>query len=610
MRAEESKKGEFKKGRVSGGSVGTDVATIAAGALLVACLVPCMQWLDRGSLGNVLELDVPCPGAVGLLVALVLIHAGLRVVAGKGILPLRSCLLLYVMLTAALPFCSVGLMHGFYGSLTAVESEYLDRQIPTIRKGYEFHKSSFFPKLKEEEYQRYLELVETRAQEEASVAQAKEEQRELLEPIKRFWSGMYIRPEERDRYQNASWSLMDRVQTTWEAIPWWMWGPPLLRWSLLFAFLLLGTLLLARLLREGWIERENLPFPAAQLPLRLLESAKGDGLARNPFFWGGLSVGCLLLLLGGLAHYDILRLDETSAVTFQRIDFRHIFAQAPWNLLSNNILFFAPLFVGLALLVHQEILRGVLWIFLGCQVLRLFTGLFESQISELLGRSWHGNQMPYYMEWGTGGALVFCAALLYRAWKGFRPGGWDRQATGLGLCLVAGAIGWWWYGLGAAGFRGLVVVGYVLGITLVAGVVLARCRTEGGLPNSSVNLVNDGTIGFSTGGGATHGFQNMMALNHTFFLGIAPFSGLLAVQMEGLYLGKRFRVSPRTVAAAVSVAFFVAVIAGLLSFLVLSYWLGSQNFSEAFQDRAKWPFWRMFTTGDVHFGRHKVDGLW
>jgi len=571
-----------------------------------------MQWLDRGSLGNGVELDVPCPGAVGVLTALVLIHAAIGFVSGGRRLPQRSCVILYVMLASALPFCSVGLMHGFFASLTAVQSEYLDRQIPTIRKGYEFHDPSIFPKLGEEQYRRYLECARMRGQEDSAISEIKEEQRRLLEPMKRFWSGMYIRPEERERFQDPSWSLSQRLLAAWQVIPWWMWKAPLVRWMVFFCLILVGMILLAQMLREAWIERENLPFPAAQLPLRLMEISRGVPLGGNPFFLSGMAVGSGLLLLGGAVHYNVIRLDPASAVTFQRIDFMRVFVQSPWNLLSQNILFLSPLFVGMAFLVHQEILRGVLWVFLGCQSLRLLTGLFELQISEMLGAHWHGNQMPYYLEWGTGGAIVFALALLWRAGRGLRPGGGkpENLAAWMGLGLVAVAIAIWWYRLGARGLAGMYVVSCVFLFTFVAGLVLARLRTEGGLPNSSVNLVHDGMIGTNTGGGATHGFENMMALNHLFFLAVAPFAGLLAVTMEGFYLGKRFRVSHRTVTVAVCVGFLAATLAGLLSYLVFSYWLGSQNFSEAFQDRAKWPFWRMFTTGDVNFTRYKVDLLW
>src|SRR6266436_6242436 len=91
--------------------------TILAGALLIAALVPCLQWLGRGAVGNSAELDVPAPGAVAMLAALVAIIAVLRLLHRVR---KESLVILYVMLTVSLPFCNFGLVQGFYASVTAV----------------------------------------------------------------------------------------------------------------------------------------------------------------------------------------------------------------------------------------------------------------------------------------------------------------------------------------------------------------------------------------------------------------------------------------------------------------------------------------------------------
>jgi hypothetical protein len=74
-------------------------------------------------------------------------------------------------------------------------------------------------------------------------------------------------------------------------------------------------------------------------------------------------------------------------------------------------------------------------------------------------------------------------------------------------------------------------------------------------------------------------------------------------------MGRKLKVAARAIAAAVFVAFCVAHGVGLLAYLTLSYWLGSQNMSQVFQDMGKRPFWRMFGAGDVNFARYKVQVL-
>jgi hypothetical protein len=537
------------------------------------------------------------------------------------------------MLSVALPFASVGLMYTFYSSLTATASEYLDRQIPTIRSGYDFQNPAFAPKLREEDHQRYLDLFDKEYAEAQGVREPKVEQGRILAEIKRFWTGKYLDPAERERYDNPEWGFLDRLRATWTAIPWWMWRGPLLAWGGLFLLILVGTLCLAQILFRDWTERENLPFPIAQLPLALLDDGTDEcgqhralpPLFRSPFFWGAAAVGALLLILSGLAHYRFLNLPLTGAVTFQRLDFRAIFMRHPWSILRDNMLFLSPLMVGIALLVHQEILGGVVWTFLGLQLMRLLVGLFEANLSGVLGRHWHGNRWPYYVEFGTGAVIVFALVLLWRSRHAFSwrrpPAGTDsgapgadapayvpRRLAGVGLLLTCVAIGAWWYAFGVEGFRGLYVVFAVLVWTFLAGVALARARTEGGLPSSAVNVVNDMGVGFGTGG-ALHGFHNMASMCYSFFLTASVFPGFLATQIEALYLAHRRRVPAPVMALTVTVAFLTAIAVGLVSYLVLAYWLGSQNFTQQFQDRAKSPFWTMFTRGDVNFNFRPADRL-
>jgi len=595
---------------------------IVAGGVLILLLVPSMQWLDRGTVGNSAELDVPNPVGVGILVALVLINGLALVLARTRLFPSRFQLILYVMMTVSLPFCSTGLMNGFLGSITASAREHLDRQIPTIRRAYTFQSPDYFPKIPEEDYEEYIGLFEDSASSTDESA-VRSRQWELLLPLKQFWSGAAVDPAERARFADPQWGTADRLQASYEAIPWEIWRPVLLHWGFFFACVLVAFICLGLILRRDWVERENLPFPTVQAPLALLLHGRDrDRAAAGPpvfglFFWIGAGIGCVILLLSGLAHYRILNLPLSGAVTFQRIDFAGVFVNEPWSILRNNILFFSPLMIGIALLVQQDVLRGTLWVFLCLQALRLFAGIAEAPLSRILGPHWPGNQLPYYAELGTGAVLVFTAFLLWRSrsgstGKGNGDGSTPRRfplsPAGIGFVVSLTGMVFFWYMLGVTGVPGLVFILLVFVWTWIGAVGLARCRTEGGLPLSTANFVRSDMLP-RAGGAGTFGVNNMIVNGQMFFLTVAAIPGLLASYLEGLFLADRLRVPARRVTTAVVTGFVVSLAVGIVSCLMLSYWLGSQNMMNAVQDRAATPITLMFVRGDVNFDTSPFEAL-
>jgi hypothetical protein len=587
-----------------------DAAAILTGAVAIAILVPFLQWLDRGAMVNNAEMDVPNPVGVSLLLALVVINAFVFIAGRTRLFSARTLIILYMMLAAGLPFCSTGLVSQFYAGITGVASEYLDRQIPTIKLGYETQKPAFAPKVEPEVHEEYLRLFEV--EQTASGEDPRARQRQLLLPLKRYWSGVYVDPAVAERFENPAWSRLDRAWRSFQSIPWSIWLPPLLSWGAFFALIVFGMACLAQILQRDWTEHENLPFPAAQLPAALLEEESAfPPVFANGWFWSAAAVGAILLLLGGLAHYKFLNIDmATQPVTFQRIDFRYVFARQPWNILQQNMLIFSPLLVGTCYLVHKEILRGVLWVFLALQGLRFFTGIFETPIRTVLGSYWRGNAMPYYPELGTGAVLVFAAFLLWRSRGALMGRAQDdsgdhylppRLASyGLAISIVGMAV--FWYFLGAAGLGGLVVLLFSLVWTLVGAVAVARLRAEGGWAHSSAHFIG-ARFSIMSGGSRLLAYENLFAFGHIFALTGTAFPGLLATQLEGIYLARRRRLSLRRLAAAAVVGFIVALTVGLLTHLVLSYWQGSQNLAHHLQNEGKRPFWDMFTGGQVHFDR-------
>lgn len=575
--------------------------TIVVGALLIAVLVPCLQWLGRGGTGNSAELDVPTPIAIGVLTALVAIAFVLGMLRATRRFKPQTLMLLYVMLTVSVPFCNFGLVQGLFASLTAVSSEYLDRQVKTIRAGYASQDPRFFPKLPEADYKEYTGLAEEAARRPSDSADLQARQVALLRPLKRFWSGVSI-----DKDAKAG---LDRVNAGWwecarescRAIPWGTWGPILIAWGILMALVLGGMLLVASRLGQDWIERENLPFPVAQLALGLLasegtgpEKGQHPALFRNVYFLGGAVLSALLLLLGGMAHYGFLHLPVTGAVTFQRLDFSSILVSPPWDILADNMLMLSPVMIGLFLLVHQDTLKGCLWVFASLMGLRFAAGLAEPGLRQAVGASWHGNGLPYFSELATGAVVVFAAVQVWRNRASFARIHW------VAWLISAIAIVIWWYIQGLQGWGGLFFLLFFAIWTILAGIGMARARAEGGLPLGGTKL-SGSEVSFNTGNVATYGIDNVMAFNQSFFITISMLPGLIASTMEGLYLGRYLKVSRRTLLTCVAVGFVVALGIGLLSFLVFSYAYGCQNILPFLQRMAKYPLYDTFHAGDVVF---------
>lgn len=576
-------------------------APVAVGALLIAGLVPALQWLGRGAAGSSAEMDVPAPIAIGVLTALVAIAGLVRLLHATGRFSARSLILLYVMLTTSVPFCNFGLVQGFIASVTAVASEHLDRRIMTIRQGYASQDPNFFPKISESAYAEYLRLGEEARERPEASAELQARQMELISPLKRFWSGVAFDAAARAELDRTNAGVLERAREAWRAIPWAIWRPVLLTWGILMVLVLGGMLLLASGFARDWIERENLPFPVAQLPLALVPDGDGSktdapSLFRNSFFAWGVGISVLLLLLGGLAHYRIVNIPLVGPVTFQRVDFRSIFVAPPWNVLSQNILFLSPVMIGLALLVHQDILKGCLMVFAALMGARFAAGLGEPGLRQLLGDHWQGNAFPYFRELGTGAAVAFALVMVWRN-RGTILG---RRAQIALWAALSAAVAMWWYAEGVRGWSGVLFLFFFAVWTILGGIALARARAEGGLPQGGTNL-SGSEVAFNTGNVATHGLNNVLAFNQSFFITISALPGLLASTIEGLYLGRRYQISRRSVLAAVAVGFCVALAVGSVSFLVISYALGAQNLQLYLSRMMKFPYYDTFRGGDVVF---------
>ena len=221
--------------------------------------------------------------------------------------------MIYIMLMISVPFTSMGLVRGFFSSIPTVASEYLNRRNNTPEKAYQFQNPRYFPKLKEEDYQEYLQLTDETQSPSVEDQDKKARKSEILHPLNRFWFGIGTSSEEIARYENSQWGLFDRLKASYMAIPWNIWRSVLWRWSIFFFLAFIGALCLSQIFYNDWVKRENLSFPIAQLPLAMFHSEsqinskkestetsqKKTQIFSNPFFWSGAGIGIILLPFSG-----------------------------------------------------------------------------------------------------------------------------------------------------------------------------------------------------------------------------------------------------------------------------------------------------------------------
>lgn len=119
--------------------------TILFGVLLIAIIAPLSQFLTIQTVNADIETATPVGWAVGLLFSTVLAFALLRLVARNLAMPRERIVLLFCMLTIAVPVMNLGLVRLCFLSMTAVAREYLIIGNSTYRTAYDAKNPAWYP---------------------------------------------------------------------------------------------------------------------------------------------------------------------------------------------------------------------------------------------------------------------------------------------------------------------------------------------------------------------------------------------------------------------------------------------------------------------------------
>jgi len=383
----------------------------------------------------------------------------------------------------------------------------------------------------------------------------------------------------------------ENLAVAFRAIPWKLWVRPMILWSVLITALFLLVMCVAEWFRRKWVDSENLAFPLVEVADSIirhdqrLESAEDlrspepRGRAFSPLFLSGLALGFLILTLEALGHYQIIGRPLVMVFDVSK----EILAVGPLKEIDRVVLVISPIVVGLAFLVNLEISFSIWFVYV---VYRLVFWLARgnSVIADNLFTGYGGGRdYPFQMEQLLGASLCFTAILVWKSLRSqpltpaIRANAFIPQRLNtVGLILLPLLIFGLLWSLGVTSLPLLLLAAVVAAAQSVAA---ARARAETGLPTEHVSyeFAKLPIVFGLTGMTGAKVFTSFISLA---FLPMSMLFAMLPQHLENMELARRFKVAYRTIAVSAVVAFATALVVGMASFVVLSYFIG-EKFSGA-----------------------------
>lgn len=121
------------------------LGTILLGLLLIAVITPISQFLTVMTVNADIETATPVGWAVGILFAVVLALAVVRITARTRLVSKPNLVILYCMLTIAVPVMNLGLVRQMFLASKAVFKDYLENGTGTYRTAYDARRAEWFP---------------------------------------------------------------------------------------------------------------------------------------------------------------------------------------------------------------------------------------------------------------------------------------------------------------------------------------------------------------------------------------------------------------------------------------------------------------------------------
>ncbi|MFQ5810920.1 MAG: DUF6785 family protein [Armatimonadota bacterium] len=188
------------------------------------------------------------------------------------------------------------------------------------------------------------------------------------------------------------------------------WAVPLLYWCPMLLLFVFGSLCIANLLGNQWVERERLTFPLVQLPVEMVAQTAVGSIWRNKLMWAGFATAGVLESINYL-NYFFPRV-PTVWLKARRLD--SCFPTNPWRGLRPFSIAFYPFMIGIGFLLTLEVsLSSWFFYLLGKaeNVICIATGLRGAGSSGIA-------RLPMLYEQGCGAVLALMIGAL---WIAARP---------------------------------------------------------------------------------------------------------------------------------------------------------------------------------------------
>lgn len=357
------------------------------------------------------------------------------------------------------------------------------------------------------------------------------------------------------------------------------WKTPVLLWTGFVAVLFWTMLCLSILMRQGWQDRERLPFPVIELPLQLTEQkSRKESLWTNKLFWIGFGLVSAVEILNGLAslypQLPTINLQHTDVST------TGIFTTSPWNAAGFTCYSFYPFAIGLGYLLPLDLIFSCWFFYLFWKAQLIVSRLMAWDVTP---------DFPFVREQAFGGYIAILVFLLWngrsyfaqmwkRLWK--EPSDVDdsqealsyRQALA-GFLIGFGLLVCFFCWLGLSPLVSFAAFAIYIALALAVG----RIRAELGPPVHDLHFSGPDHILTRSFGTPAFSGQDLTILNFFYWFNRAYRSHPMPFAVEGLKAAKDVRMSQRMMLIALVIAGAFGAFAAMWAYLHLAYDFGAMG---------------------------------
>lgn len=353
------------------------------------------------------------------------------------------------------------------------------------------------------------------------------------------------------------------------------WIRPTLLWTVFIMLLFAGMQFLNVLVRQGWQERERLPFPVIEIPIQMTDP--DARMWKSSLFWVGFGLCAAIEILNGIAYL---------VPGVPDIDLKHhdmagqgIFASRPWSAAGFTCYSFYPFAIGLGYLLPLDLLFSCWFFYLFWKAQLILTAVFALDVTP---------DFPFVREQSFGGYFAILAFMLWngrsyfaQVWRRIwgEPSDLDDKTEAvtyrtaiLGFlgCFVALCGFMIWAGMSP----GVAVAAF--GIYYCLSVAVTRLRAELGPPVHDLHFTGPDHILTRSFGTPAFSGRDLTMLTFFYWFNRAYRSHPQPVAIEALKAAKQVNASQKKVFWGIMLAAFVGTVAVFWAYLHLAYALGTQ----------------------------------